>query len=123
MPHVTVTINGKAYRMACDDGQERHLLDLAERFDGYVNHLRGAFGEIGDQRLTVMAGVMVTDELQELEKRLRSLEADVAILKASRDQQASAVMASESELGRQLVAAAERVESFARRLSATRRDQ
>ncbi len=119
MPHVSVTINGKTYRMACDEGQEGHLLSLADRFDGYVNQLRGAFGEIGDQRLTVMAGVMVTDELQELEKRLRSLEADVATLKASRDEQIGKALDMESEISRQLMLAAEKVEGLARRLSST----
>ena len=122
MPHVTVTINGKAYRMACDEGQESHLYNLAERFDGYVSQLRGAFGEIGDQRLTVMAGIMVTDEMQEMEKRLRSLEADVATLKASRDEFIGKNVENESELARQLGAAAERIEGFARRLVMARRN-
>lgn len=122
MPHVTVTINGKTYRMACEDGQEAHLHALAERFDGYVNQLRGTFGEIGDQRLTVMAGVVVTDELQELERRLRSLEADVATLKASRDDQIGRMIASENDLARQLSLAAEKVEGLARRLGTARRE-
>ena len=65
MAQVTVTIDGKAYRMACDEGQEEHLIGLAQRFDRYVSHLKDSFGEIGDQRLTVMAGIMVMDELSE----------------------------------------------------------
>ncbi|TIP15856.1 MAG: cell division protein ZapA, partial [Mesorhizobium sp.] len=69
MAQVTVSIDGKQYRMACDEGQEEHLIDLAERFDRYVMHLKDSFGEIGDQRLTVMAGIMVMDELSELNKR------------------------------------------------------
>jgi cell division protein ZapA len=56
MSQVTVSIDGKAYRMACDPGQEEHLQDLATRFDQYVRHLKESFGEIGDQRITVMAG-------------------------------------------------------------------
>ena len=74
MAQVTVSIDGKAYRMACDEGQEEHLLDLAERFDRYVSHLKASFGEIGDQRITVMAGIMVMDELSELQKRIKALE-------------------------------------------------
>ena len=58
MAQITVTINGKSFRMACDDGEEERLMGLAARFDGWINDLRGAFGEIGDQRLTVMAGIM-----------------------------------------------------------------
>ena len=82
MAHVTVTINGKNYRMACDEGEESHLVALSERFNDYVSDLKGAFGEIGDQRLTVMAGIMVTDAMQEMEKRLRSLEAELPELLA-----------------------------------------
>ena len=69
MAQVTVTIDGKAYRMACEEGQEEHLTDLATRFDQYVSHLKSQFGEIGDLRVTVMAGIMVMDELAELNRR------------------------------------------------------
>ena len=51
MSQVTVTIAGKTYRMACDDGQEEHLYGLASRLDAIINEIRGVFGEIGDQRL------------------------------------------------------------------------
>lgn len=74
MATVTVTIDGKLYRMACDEGQEQHLTGLAERFDQYVGHLKSSFGEIGDVRLTVMAGIMVMDELNEMQKRVKMLE-------------------------------------------------
>ncbi|GAB0498493.1 hypothetical protein MMPV_009838 [Pyropia vietnamensis] len=103
--------------MACDEGQEPHLLSLAERLNGYVSQLKGAFGEIGDQRLTVMAGIMVTDELREMEKRLASLEADVATLRASRDEAIAKANSLESELGRQLDQAAGRIEMLAAKLA------
>ncbi|GAA0608496.1 cell division protein ZapA [Paenochrobactrum glaciei] len=74
MATVTVTIDGKLYRMACDEGQEQHLTGLADRFDQYVGHLKSSFGEIGDVRLTVMAGIMVMDELNEMQKRVKALE-------------------------------------------------
>ena len=64
--------------MACDEGQEAHLLDLAQRFDRTIHQLKGSFGEIGDQRLTVMAGVMVTDELVALQHKVTGLESEVA---------------------------------------------
>ena len=53
MAQVTVTIDSKTYRMACEEGQEEHLSDLAGRFDRYVGHLKNQFGEIGDLRITV----------------------------------------------------------------------
>ncbi|MBA4784656.1 MAG: cell division protein ZapA [Rhizobiales bacterium] len=85
MAQVTVTIDGKAYRMACEEGQEDHLTDLAAGFDQYVGHLKSQFGEIGDLRLTVMAGIMVMDELSELRRKLAACETDIAALRSTRD--------------------------------------
>lgn len=80
--------------MACDEGQEAHLEALARKFDTYVDDLKGSFGEIGDQRLTVMAGVMVTDEMLELEKRVAKLEDELKIL-----QETKAVLSREKQEG------------------------
>jgi cell division protein ZapA len=85
MAQVTVTIDGKAYRMACEEGQEDHLMQLAGRFDRYVGHLKGQFGEIGDLRLTVMASIMIMDELTETERRIRDLGEEVDQLRRARD--------------------------------------
>jgi cell division protein ZapA len=63
MSHINVTINGRQYRMACEEGQEVRLLKLAESLEARVEQLRGKFGEIGDQRLTVMAALTACDEL------------------------------------------------------------
>ncbi|WP_417687039.1 cell division protein ZapA [Roseibium sp.] len=78
MAQVNVTINGRSFRMACDDGEEERLEKLAARFNGWIDELRGAFGEIGDQRLTVMAGIMATDQLTEMERRLARAEEELA---------------------------------------------
>lgn len=118
MPQVAVVINGKTYRMACDEGQEQHLLSLAKRFDSYVVHLKDSFGEIGDQRLTVMAGVMVTDELVELQKKLRGVETELASLRRTRDDALDNISARESELIASLNGAAEKIEKIGAKLSA-----
>jgi cell division protein ZapA len=119
MAQVTVQIDGKPYRMACDEGQEAHLERLAKRFDQYVGHLKSSFGEIGDQRLLVMSGVMVMDEIQELEKRVAALEAQIA---GSQDSLAKAERKiSEGGAGTERVLAkiAERLEGLAARAAAT----
>ncbi|SIQ38282.1 cell division protein ZapA [Rhizobium sp. RU20A] len=85
MAQVTVNIDGKAYRMACEEGQEEHLTELAARFDRYVGHLKQQFGEIGDLRITVMAGIMVMDELSEVSRRLKTLETEVENIRGVRD--------------------------------------
>jgi len=113
MAQITVTINGKSFRMACDDGEEERLMGLAARFDGWINDLRGAFGEIGDQRLTVMAGIMAADQLSEMERKVAGLEEDLA---AARKQQVDALdnmSQNEEELSRAVNKAAARIESLA----------
>ena len=85
MAQVTVTIDGKAYRMACEEGQEGHLTDLAARFDQYVGHLKSQFGEIGDLRITVMSGIMVMDELSEVTRKVAKLESEISALKSAQD--------------------------------------
>lgn len=80
MPEVTVEINGRKYRMACEEGQEQHLMGLAERFNQHIDQFKDGFGEIGDNRLTVMAGIAVMDELLEAERRIAHLKEDIAAL-------------------------------------------
>src|SRR5690348_9468646 len=65
MAHVNVSIAGRTYRMACGDGEEQHLVDLAARLDRKIDELRGSFGEIGDNRITVMAALTIADQLAE----------------------------------------------------------
>jgi cell division protein ZapA len=120
MAQVTVTIDGKAYRMACDEGQEEHLIELAARFDRYVSHLKGSFGEIGDQRLTVMAGIMVMDELAELQKRMKGLESEIATLRKTRDDALTKADKNDAALTGALASLAERMEGLADRLNADR---
>ncbi|MEP9349310.1 cell division protein ZapA [Xanthobacter sp. KR7-225] len=110
MPHVSVTIAGRHYRMACDEGQEEHLMRLARDIDTRILDLRGAFGEIGDQRLVVMAAITIADELAEARNRIRALESDI---EGQRDARASAlarIEASEEEVARTIEQVAERIE-------------
>lgn len=118
MAQVTVTIDGKAYRMACDEGQEEHLIDLGQRFDRYVSHLKASFGEIGDQRITVMAGIMVMDELAELQKRIKGMESEISTLRKTRDDALNKADKNDAALTGALSVLAERMENLATRLTA-----
>jgi cell division protein ZapA len=112
MSHVNVTINGRQYRMACEDGQEDHLRGLAEEFDRRIAGLRGNFGEIGDMRLAVMAALMVADELAEAGRRLQAVEQERDDLREHGAATQSAVIAA-------LNAASERIETVTRGLNQT----
>ena len=117
MAQVTVQIDGKAYRMACEEGQEGHLTELAANFDQYVGHLKSQFGEIGDLRLTVMAGIMVMDELSELARKVAACEAEVASLKSARDGESEHYQHHEQLLVSTLGDLAGRIEALSGKLS------
>ncbi|KQN77276.1 cell division protein ZapA [Devosia sp. BK] len=113
MPEVNVEINGRRYRMACEEGQQGHLIALAERFNASVEGLKGAVGEIGDTRLTVMAGIAVLDELAEAERRIAALEAEVETLTAAGHQIADELEATEQAFAGKLDQAAKVLNSIA----------
>jgi cell division protein ZapA len=74
---INVTIAGRAYRMACEDGQEDHLRGLASLVDKSIAEMRGSFGEIGDLRLTVMGAILIADDLGEARRRIAELEGEL----------------------------------------------
>jgi cell division protein ZapA len=116
MPQVVVNINGKPYRMACDEGQEQHLKALGERFDSFVTLLKDGVGEIGDQRLTVMAGVMATDELVEAEAQVVRLEREVKALRNQTESVSTSAIEAEAETIARITEATKAVSNIAARL-------
>ena len=117
MPQVTVTINARQFRMACEDGQEDHLRQLAKDLDDRIVALRGQFGEIGDARLTVMAALMVSDELADMKNRLKRLEQDHASLQDARGAAAERDRVTNSAIAAAFNAAADRIEALAKKLN------
>lgn len=76
MGQVAVTINGRSYEVACDDGQEDHLVRLASYIDKKVAELVTSVGQIGDTRLLVMSSLLLADELSEAYSELTALRGD-----------------------------------------------
>jgi cell division protein ZapA len=119
MSHINVTINGRQYRMACEEGQEVRLLKLAESLEARVEQLRGKFGEIGDQRLTVMAALTVCDELLDAGQRIRNLEQELNNLRDVRVAAVDRARQTQSAVANALNAAAERIERTTQVLNRT----
>jgi cell division protein ZapA len=119
MPQVSVTINGRQFRMACEDGEEAHLTRLAEDLDARITRLRGRFGEIGDTRLTVMAALTLADELSEVRQKLQRLEPEVASLQDASVASRGHREATQTAIIAALNAAAERIEDLTKRLNQT----
>jgi cell division protein ZapA len=119
MSHINVTINGRQYRMACEEGQEVRLLKLAESLEARIGNLRGKFGEIGDARLTVMAALTVCDELLDANHRIRSLEEELEALRDVRMVSADRARATQNAVCNALNSAAERIEKTTQILNRT----
>ena len=119
MNHVNVTINGRQYRMACEEGQEVRLVRLAENLEARIESLRGKFGEIGDARLTVMAALTVCDELLDANNRIRSLEEEIVALRGVRLVAADRARVTQGAVSNALNAAADRIEKITQVLNRT----
>ena len=119
MSQVSVTINGRQYRMACEEGQEDRLTQLAKLLDVRIGELRGKFGQVGDTRLTVMAALTVADELAEAQQKISRLEEELANLQDVRMVAADHAQATQTAIIAALNAAAERIEGLTRNLNQT----
>lgn len=114
MPHVNVTIDGKPYRMACEDGQEDYLQTLARDLDRRITDLRGRFTDITESRLLVMAALMLSDELSEKTRLLeesQSARLDVGAAGSDR------ARATQNAIAAALDAASERIERVTKDLN------
>jgi cell division protein ZapA len=119
MAQVNVTINGRQFRMACEDGQEGHLIELARDLDMRISGLRSKFGEIGDTRLTVMAAITVADELAEAGQRVKRLEEELAALQDAGVLTSDRNRADQASIAAALGVAAERIENITKKLNQT----
>jgi cell division protein ZapA len=116
MGQIIVGINGRQYRMACEDGQEDHLKRLAQDLDRRIERMRSDFGQIGDMRLTVMAALTIADELTEQGQQLRRVEDELAALQDARIVASDRVKATEAAIATAFHSAADRIERLARAL-------
>ncbi len=79
MAQVTVRINGFAYTLACQDGEEDHLLSMAEEVDRRIEAIRHAAGQSGEARMLAMAALVLADDLYETRKRLSDSPAQASL--------------------------------------------
>lgn len=73
MAQLTVKINGYAYTMSCEDGQEAHLQDMARQVEARIESIKALGGSTGEGRLLVLAALLMADELHDTAIELRSL--------------------------------------------------
>ncbi len=115
MSQISITINGRDYSIVCDDGQEQHLSRLAEYLDKRVAELVDSVGQIGDARLLLMVGLLISDELSDAyaELAIARGDADGAVLAQGSNGKAEEMAA---EMASMLESASSRIEAIAARL-------
>lgn len=117
MAKVSFSVNGRRYALGCDEGEEDRLIVLGQKLDKRIKDLANQFGQIGDLKLLVMAGITMMDELEDtdslVEQKAERLAADVR--RASEDA-VSAARRQQSEAAGSLSEAADRIQRLAEKL-------
>ena len=114
MAKVEIEVNQRRYAVGCGEGQEEHIRKLARHIDQQVKHLSETVGAVGEQKLFLMAGLLLADELFEARRKLGRVEAELVRREGEprRGQQAA-----QAETAGLFDAAASRLERIAERLS------
>jgi cell division protein ZapA len=115
MGQVSVTLNGRTYRLECGEGEENHLIALAEYLGSHVDTMKRKFGQVGDDRLILMASLLVTDELWELRRQMQELKSSLAEARRDRSVTDESVKSVQSDLAQRVSAAADRLEMLHQR--------
>lgn len=103
MAQVTVRINGYAYTLGCQDGEEAHLLSMAGEVERRIDNIKTTAGPSGEARMLVMAALLMADDLYETNRALRAA-------------QSGQPAAADPKLGRRLGKLAKRAEDIAAEL-------
>ena len=117
MGRVSLDINGRKYAMGCEDGEEERLVRLGQKLDDRVTQMANQFGQIGDLRLLVMAGITMMDEVEDTMENLdKRVDARAAGLRKELDAATRATAKSETDAAKALNDAAERIAELAAKL-------
>ena len=110
MGQISVTLNGRTYRLECGEGEEAHLIELAEYLGTHVEDMKRKFGQVGDDRLILMASLVVLDELWELRRQMAQMK--IAMAEARRDKSVAdeSARALQSDLAGRVSSVAQRLE-------------
>lgn len=116
MPLVNVMVNGRAYTIACDEGEEDHLKELAAEVDAKVRELLGSVGQVGDQRLILMAALLLADERHAAAVKLEQARTELAAERGAREELNGRMEKSEAIAADVLENAVRRIEDITAKL-------
>jgi len=74
MGQINVEINNQRYNLACRDGEEERLRELAGYVSDKSKSLVQSLGNVGENRLLLMSALLIVDELFETRETMQALE-------------------------------------------------
>lgn len=116
MARVSISINTQTYEIACADGEEQHILDLAAVLDAKVGELVSAIGQAGEARLLAMAGLLMADEMAETREEVAKLRAQAELTPVNQEPVSQDPAVDADRLADVLEAMAGRIETIAERI-------
>jgi cell division protein ZapA len=119
MPQLSVTVNGRAYSVSCEEGDEEHLMALARYLDKRARELSASVGQVSETRLFLIASLTIADDLSEALAKIEDLEAEIESIKGGRPTVSERVERTETMAAEMLEVAARRLEDIAGRLEAS----
>ncbi|MDC0184375.1 cell division protein ZapA [Rhodobiaceae bacterium] len=84
MANVSIEINNREFLIACSDGDEEKVRMLGKKFSERVMNIKGKVGDLDQQRLFLLAGILAEEENLELTDDL-GLEEMTSVLKSIKD--------------------------------------
>src|ERR1700731_3203010 len=117
MPLVNVLVNGRAYTVACDEGEEEHLRELGQYLDKRVRELSATVGQVADSRLLLMAGLVIADELSDAMVKLDERNKELTAIKSAHGIAAENLANGHDRAPDDLEFAAPRLQAIAARLA------
>jgi len=112
MGQVSVTLNGRTYRLECGEGEEAHLIELAEYLGTHLETVKRKFGQVGDDRLILMAALHAMDEMWGLRGQVQDMKTALAEAKRDRSVADESAKSRSGDVAARVIAVAERLEAL-----------
>ena len=119
MGHVSVQVNGRKYKMSCEAGAEERVIELAAFIDGLVQEIKGGYRHVQEERVYLMAAIMVADQLFEVRDELQATLAQICNLRAFQSSDSTTSFIQTNDVARIVDASSKRLQALEDKLART----
>lgn len=119
MGQVTVSVNGRTYRMSCEDGSEQRVSELAAFIEGIVQEIKGGLRQVQEDRLFLMAALIIADQLSEVREELHRTLVQICNLRSFQAADSNASFIPSRDIARVVDASSARLQALEQRLART----